>query len=47
MKTVWQINPNEDDPKPFKDTFLHRGCIKYNPKKLLKQLFKEVDKRKK
>lgn len=44
MKSVviWQINPEEENPKPFKDKYLHRGCIPYDPKKVLRKLFKEA-----
>jgi hypothetical protein len=42
---IWQINPEEENPKPFKAEFLHRGCIPYEPKKLLRKLFKEAAKK--
>ena len=47
METIWQINPEEDEPKPFKDKYLHRGCIRYEPRRMLTKLTKEVEKRKK
>ena len=43
---IWQINPEEEHPKPFKAEILHRGCIRYNPQKLLKKLIKEVERKK-
>jgi len=45
MKTIWQINPEEDEPKPFKDKYLHRGCIRYEPRRMLTKLTKEVEKK--
>jgi len=45
MKTIWQINPEEEEPKPFKDKYLHRGCIRYEPRRMLTKLTKEVEKR--
>tara|TARA_Y100000004_G_C8641885_1_gene297421 strand:+ start:351 stop:503 length:153 start_codon:yes stop_codon:yes gene_type:complete len=42
---IWQINPEEEHPKPFKAEILHRGCIRYNPQKLLRKLIKEVERK--
>lgn len=42
---IWQINPEEEHPKPFKAEILHRGCIQYNPQKLLRKLIKEVERK--
>jgi len=47
LKTIWQINPEEEEPKPFKDKYLHRGCIRYEPRRMLTKLTKEAAKRKK
>jgi len=42
---IWQINPEEEHPKPFKAEILHRGCIQYNPQKLLRKLINEVERK--
>ena len=47
MKPVWQYNPKEEDPVPFKADYLHRGCVRYDPRKLLKKLFMEAERKKK
>ncbi len=44
-KPVWQYNPKEEDPVPFKADYLHRGCVRYDPRKLLRKLFMEAEKR--
>ena len=44
-KPIWQYNPKEEDPVPFKADYLHRGCVRYDPRKLLRKLFMEAEKR--
>ena len=44
-RPIWQYNPKEEDPVPFKADYLHRGCVRYDPRKLLKKLFMEAEKR--
>jgi hypothetical protein len=44
-KPIWQYNPKEEDPVPFKADYLHRGCVRYDPRRLLKKLFMEAEKR--
>ena len=46
-KPIWQYNPKEEDPVPFKADYLHRGCVRYDPRKLLKKLFMEAERKKK
>jgi hypothetical protein len=41
-KPIWQFNPKEDDPVPFKADILHRGCVRYDPRKLLRKLQKDI-----
>jgi hypothetical protein len=44
---IWQYNPKEEDPVPFKADILHRGCVRYEPRRIITKLAKEVEKRKK
>jgi hypothetical protein len=46
-RPIWQYNPKEEDPVPFKADYLHRGCVQYDPRKLLKKLFMEAERKKK
>jgi hypothetical protein len=46
-KSIWQYNPKEEDPVPFKADYLHRGCVRYDPRRLLKKLFMEAERKKK